>query len=42
MTFSFGRTTSNRKKRPEPEAENEDMGDDNKENEPVEKKAQNT
>ena len=36
--FCFDRTTSNRKKRPESEPENEDVADDNKENKPVEKK----
>ena len=36
--FCFDRTTSSRKKRPEPEPENEDIADDNKENKPVEKK----
>ena len=35
--FCFDRT-SNRKKRPQPEPDNEDMANDNKENEPVEKK----
>ena len=36
--FCFDRTTSHRKKRPEPEPENEDVADDNKKNEPIKKK----
>ena len=36
--FCFNRTTSNRKKRLEPEVENEDVADENKENEPMETK----
>ena len=38
IMFFFDRTTSNRKKKPEPEPENEDMADENKENNPIEKK----
>ena len=36
--FCFNRTTFNRKKRLEPEVENKDVADENKENEPMEKK----